>query len=150
MPEGVLRILSVAVLVLLYLFFVRALRAMWVVSHPPETEPRARRPRQRSDEDAPARAPSLVVLAPPERRGERFTLGAENTLGRAPGCEISIDDGYVSQLHARVFSSGGRYLVEDLGSTNGTRVNGEAVGPPVPISRGDRLRVGSFELEMDG
>ena len=108
MPEGALRILSVAVLVLLYLFFVGALRAMWVASRPPEEQPTRSAPRRRDERTR--RPPALVILGPEDRRGERFSLGDENTIGRAPGCEICLDDGYVSQLHARVFSSGGRFL----------------------------------------
>ena len=74
--------------------------------------------------------------------------GEELTVGRAGGCAISLpDDTYVSSLHARVFTSGGRVLVEDLGSTNGTYLNGTKLTSTVPLGRGDRLQVGSTVLE---
>jgi pSer/pThr/pTyr-binding forkhead associated (FHA) protein len=58
------------------------------------------------------------------------------------------DDTYVSQLHARVFQRSGETYVEDLGSTNGTYVNGHRVSAPTPVRRGDSLQVGSTVLEV--
>jgi len=70
------------------------------------------------------------------------------TVGRAPGCGVSLQDTTVSQLHARVFRRDGRLYVEDLGSTNGTFVNRVPVSAPVPLNRGDRLQVGGTVLEV--
>src|SRR5690606_24365259 len=49
------------------------------------------------------RGRALVVVAPPERSGHQVELPDEATVGRAPGCQITLDDDFVSQLHARVF-----------------------------------------------
>jgi pSer/pThr/pTyr-binding forkhead associated (FHA) protein len=54
----------------------------------------------------------------------------------------------VSQVHARVFRRGDEYWVEDLGSTNGTLVNGRKINGPVPVRRGDRVQIGRSVLEM--
>ena len=64
-----------------------------------------------------------MVVEPADQRGRAFPLGAELTVGRAAGCQITLDDTYASQIHARVFQRDGQFLVEDLGSTNGTYLN---------------------------
>ena len=84
----------------------------------------------------------------PVAHGRQRPAGHRRTVGRAGGCAISLpDDTYVSSLHARVFTSGGRVLVEGLGSTNGTYLNGTKLTSTVPLGRGDRLQVGSTVLE---
>jgi pSer/pThr/pTyr-binding forkhead associated (FHA) protein len=57
-------------------------------------------------------------------------------------------DSFVSQVHARVFRRGDDYWVEDLGSTNGTLVNGRRINGAVPVRRGDRVQVGRSVLEL--
>ena len=57
-------------------------------------------------------------------------------------------DTFVSQVHARVFRRGDDYWVEDLGSTNGTFVNGRKIDGAVPVRRGDRVQVGRSVLEL--
>jgi pSer/pThr/pTyr-binding forkhead associated (FHA) protein len=89
------------------------------------------------------------VLEPPERRGQVFELGDELTVGRAPGCSVHVPgDSFVSQVHARVFSVDGQPWVEDLGSTNGTHLNGTRLESPVPLHRGDHLQVGGTVMEV--
>jgi len=108
------------------------------------TRGRGRR-RGRSD-DGP---PRLRVLEPPERRGMLFELGEELTVGRAPGCGVFVpDDSFVSQFHARVFTIDGAAWVEDLGSTNGTHLNGTRLESPMPLHRGDHLQVGGTVMEV--
>jgi pSer/pThr/pTyr-binding forkhead associated (FHA) protein len=89
-----------------------------------------------------------VVDKPVAQKGTSFEIGPEVTVGRAAGCHIALpDDTFVSQLHARVFERSGQVYVEDLGSTNGTYVNGHRVSAPTPMHRGDSLQVGSTILE---
>jgi len=159
MPESLLTILKLIFLGLLYLFFIRVIRAVWIevreptsvqvaVASPPG--PGSTRGERRRDR-APAKAAAerLVVLEPADRQGMVFELGDELTVGRAPGCGVSIpDDTFVSQLHARVFRRDGGLWVEDLGSTNGTFVNKRQVTAPVPLHRGDRLQIGKTVLEL--
>ena len=61
---------------------------------------------------------------------------------------MTLDDTYVSQLHARVFARDGQYLVEDLGSTNGTYLNRNRVTGSIVMKRGDRLQVGNTVMEL--
>ena len=91
----------------------------------------------------------LVLVEPAGLAGLTFPLADELTVGRAPGCGVSLpEDTFVSSVHARVFNRGGAYHLEDLGSTNGTFLNGERVGGPVRLEPGDRFRVGQSVLEL--
>ena len=153
MPEALLTILKFCFLALVYLFFFRVLRAVWaelqgatVATAPASGRPRSERPAPvRGGGGAPGR---LRVVEPAEHRGRTYELGDELTLGRAAGCQVTLDDTYVSQLHARLFRKDGQFYVEDLGSTNGTYLNRRKVTSPVTIRRGDRLQVGKTVLEL--
>lgn len=74
--------------------------------------------------------------------GARYPIAGTVTIGRGAECVISLDDDRVSRLHARVESSGSRTLITDLGSRNGTKVNGMPVHAPTEIQFGDRLEIG--------
>lgn len=156
MPESLLAILKLCALALLYLFFFRVIRAVWaevaipqVAAGPGPAQGAApRRPspmgRQRGD----GRSSHLTVVEPASMRGRTYDLGEELTVGRAAGCQITLDDNYVSQLHARIFSRDGTLFVEDLGSTNGTYLNTRKVSSPVAMKRGDQLKIGSTVMEV--
>jgi len=150
MDQQLLTILKLCLLALLYLFFLRVLRAVWVEIRGPKVvaaKPRtAKREARRTDRRA---GPvELAVVEPAEQRGRRFPLTDELTVGRAAGCHVTIDDTYASQIHARVFAREGQLLVEDLGSTNGTYLNRKKVHGPQVMRRGDRLQVGNTVMEL--
>ena len=153
MPDQLLNLLKIFLLLLLYLFFLRVLRAVWAEVNPPKAvETPAERPRRdRPGRRTPGRknaAPVLRLLAPPELKGRTFPLGDEVTVGRAAGFQVTIDDTYASQLHARVFLRDGQIYVEDLGSTNGTYLNRRKVAGPMVMKRGDQLQIGSTVMEL--
>jgi pSer/pThr/pTyr-binding forkhead associated (FHA) protein len=156
--EQLLNILKLCLLALIYLFLVRVLRAVWaeVSTSPAEG---GRRTRRRTAAPAPAQAAprsrrsrgsptELVAVEPADSAGRRYPLGDEITVGRAAGCQVTVDDTYVSQLHARVFTREGQLFVEDLGSTNGTYLNRVKVAGPMVMQKGDRLQVGNTVLEV--
>ena len=157
MPDQLLNLLKIFLLVLLYLFFFRVLRAVWTEINPPQVAeaPAAagrqagRRQRSRSVR-RPGRSaqPQLKVLEPPNLRGRAYPLDEEVTLGRAAGCQVPLDDSYASQVHARVFHREGQWYVEDLGSTNGTYLNRRRVAGPMVMSRRDRIQIGNTVLEL--
>jgi hypothetical protein len=92
----------------------------------------------------------LKVIAPKVRKGSKYPIDTEITLGRGLHCTISLaDDTYASQLHTRVFHRSEQVWVDDLGSTNGTHVNGARITRPVAIVKGDRVQVGSTIFEAD-
>jgi pSer/pThr/pTyr-binding forkhead associated (FHA) protein len=156
MPEPLLGLLKLCALALLYLFFFRVLRAVWAEVRPKPAMvggAPARSTRSAPERPAGGRRRSrgtsrVVVVEPRERKGQAWDLGEELTIGRAAGCQISFEDSYVSQLHARVFARNGTHHVEDLGSTNGTFLNDTKVTTAVPMRRGDRLKIGSTVLEV--
>ncbi len=164
MPESLLRILQFLLLALLYLFFLRVLRAVWAeVASPRElanaigvapARTRGSSSRERIP-SGPKGAPGrLKVIEPADRKGQAFDLAEELTVGRAAGCQVRVDDTYASQLHARIFRREGELYVEDLGSTNGTYLNRrgtknkEKVAGPLPLKLGDRLMIGKTTLEV--
>jgi pSer/pThr/pTyr-binding forkhead associated (FHA) protein len=63
---------------------------------------------------------------------------------------VTLTDNYTSQLHARLYRRDGALHVEDLGSTNGTYVNGRKVTTPVALERGDRVKIGATVFEVTG
>jgi DNA-binding winged helix-turn-helix (wHTH) protein len=73
-------------------------------------------------------------------------LDGENVLGRGAEASIRIDLGRVSRLHARIRVEGGRVLLEDLGSKNGTFLGGERVVAPAELADGDEVAIGSVVL----
>ena len=147
MPESLLRIMNGALLAVLGLFFLRVLRAAWVqVNAQPALPPVPAQPQ--AAPTAPREVLRLRVLEPADQRGRVYELSDEVTVGRAPGCGVSLPDAAVSQLHARVFHNDRGFAIEDLGSTNGTWLNQARVGTPIPLKRGDRLQVGSTVLEV--
>ncbi|HSM66295.1 MAG TPA: FHA domain-containing protein [Ilumatobacteraceae bacterium] len=162
MTDQVLNLLKFVLLGLLYLFFARVLWAVWsevrtptrrpLASGPrsaaPAPRPAAPSPSRRSKKQTKGRAQRLVVLEPRSRRGLTVALTSDVTLGREPGCTITIDDdAYVSQLHLRVFDHDGQPMVEDLGSTNGTFHNGAKLVGAKLLHPGDRIQVGTTVIE---
>lgn len=109
------------------------------------------RGRAKEKRKGPARpATTLVVRQPPERAGATYPLAAEMTIGRATGCHVSVpSDTYASNLHARVYQADGLTFVEDLGSTNGTFVNGARISGPTAVKAGDRIQAGATLLELE-
>lgn len=150
--EQLLNVLKLCLLALLYLFFLRVLRAVWVEVKGPalvtggvpaeETVDKRRRRRRRH------LPRELRVVAPPELVGLRFDLTDEFTLGRAAGCQVTLDDTYASQIHARMFRRDDQYYLEDLGSTNGTWLNRAKVTGPMELQRGDQVQIGNTILEV--
>ena len=99
-----------------------------------------------SPDEAPAAR--LLVTAGP-LKGMSLPLGSAPVLvGRAPTCTLVIDDDYCSARHCRIFPENGAWKVEDLGSTNGTYLGNQRVTDPVPLRRGDQVRIGATTLEL--
>lgn len=71
------------------------------------------------------------------------------TIGRLPDNDVTIDTPVVSRRHARLVRGGDGWTVEDLGSTNGTFLNGQRITGSLPVRPGDRLEVGSFAYRFD-
>lgn len=81
--------------------------------------------------------------------GKIFPLGPSNIIGRSmENCEIALNDSFLSSQHARLELQGNTWVLEDLGSTNGTFVNEIEVRAAASIEEGDVLRVGRVEMRI--
>lgn len=83
-------------------------------------------------------------------QGQRVPLVGRITLGRDKGNDIILDDRLVSRHHAVIQKIGNEYFLEDLESTNGTQVNGQAVPPRLflRLSLSDTILIGRTELSL--
>ncbi len=175
--EPLLGVLKYVLLALLYVFFARVLWAVWSEVRGPRpgvavtrggassgvgpADPTVAAPApavQIKQTKREIRAPRgrrgnigrLVVTEPKAAKGSTFAIGEEITIGRAATCSILIpDDSFVSQLHARVFRDAGSTMIEDLGSTNGTYLNGKRLTTAEQVSKGDRVQIGSTVFEAE-
>ena len=95
-------------------------------------------------------APQLVVIGPNHLRGGVYALtGGRVVVGRQPGCELQLDDVTVSRTHAALDRSGHETVVTDLGSSNGTTINGAPIGRTGrALQSGDIVRFGEVELRF--
>jgi pSer/pThr/pTyr-binding forkhead associated (FHA) protein len=172
MPDSVLDILKLVLLVLLYLFFARVLWAVWSEVRQPANVRRGNEfaPTPGIPQPAPAPAavagpapasaatgskrgsdvPSrLLVLEPKQRKGTAYAVGERGfTIGREDGNALRItDDTYLSGHHARFDYVDGKLMVTDLGSRNGTFLNGARLSDPRPVRTGDRIQIGYTVFE---
>ena len=93
-------------------------------------------------------ADPILELVEGKDAGRTFALGAGEVAGRDPSQPIALDDEQVSRRHARFALSGGQVTVEDMGSRNGTYVNGQVLQGVRPLVPGDRVRMGLTVLEL--
>jgi hypothetical protein len=90
--------------------------------------------------------PRLEVVAAMGREpGELLHLDGDATMGRAASAEIRVDDPYASSAHARIFRRGAATFIEDMGSTNGTFLNGRPLERPQQLRVSDTIRIGESE-----
>lgn len=90
-----------------------------------------------------------VTQGPPELRGVALPVTAPVVIGRSPGADIVIGDDFVSGRHARVSPIGAEVVLEDLGSTNGTLLNGARIAGAQTLRPGDTIEIGAVRLTVD-
>lgn len=96
---------------------------------------------------APARARvGRLTVRSGELASREFLIGEALELGREPDNDAMLPDPKVSRRHARIRRDGERYVLADLGSSNGTFVNGERVVAPARLEDGDVILIGDVEL----
>jgi hypothetical protein len=95
------------------------------------------------------RAARQLVVTAGALAGTRITLGEQPiTIGRAEDSTLVITDDYASARHARIVPQAGQWLLEDLGSTNGTYLGNAKVTGPTPVPLGVPIRIGRTALEL--
>jgi pSer/pThr/pTyr-binding forkhead associated (FHA) protein len=147
-PPIVLTVLKVSLLALLYFFIYRAVRAIAVdIYGRRERRPRggARTRPIRRVKTAPTR---IVVLDEDGGKVGTHRLTDALHIGRDASCDISLSDTYASQQHAKISERNGSWMIEDLGSTNGTYLNQRKVTVPTALAPGDSIRIGKTVLEV--
>jgi hypothetical protein len=86
-----------------------------------------------------------VIAAMGHEPGEEFPLNGGITMGRAASSEVTVDDPFASAAHARIFPHGQFMYIEDMGSTNGTFLNGRQLRKPEQLRVADVIRIGDTE-----
>jgi hypothetical protein len=90
-----------------------------------------------------------IVQGPRELMNVTVPVTGPVVIGRSPGADIVLGDDFVSGRHARVSPAGDSAIVEDLGSTNGTVLNGRRLTTPTTLKAGDSIDIGSVRLKVE-
>jgi FHA domain len=153
MTDQLLGVLKIVFLVLLYAFFARVLWAVWSEVRVPAL-PHAALPVVPTDDTKIKRrhrVTELRVVAPKNIKGTRLEISATpQIIGRSDEAALSIaDDTFLSNRHARVWLANGQAMIEDLQSTNGTKVNDQPISAPTTLRPGDRITMGHIVVEAE-
>ena len=109
----------------------------------------ARQPRPSRPQRAGRGSPRFLVVTAGALKGTSLDLAQQQiTLGRANDATLVLNDDYASSRHARIFPQDGQWIVEDLGSTNGTYLDRQKVTRPTPVPLGVPIRIGKTVLEL--
>jgi pSer/pThr/pTyr-binding forkhead associated (FHA) protein len=158
MSEIALTVIKVLFLALLWLFILSAVSVIrsdlfgrtvpapdqpeaQELESPPPPPKRTKRPRGE---------PRVLIVTQGSQTGQSAALAdGVIMIGRGADCQIILDDDYVSTRHARVVSGENGVYVEDLGSTNGSYVNGQRITAPTTITMSDTVRIGRTILKLE-
>lgn len=103
----------------------------------------SQRTRDAVEQTGARRRPKALLLV----AGRRLLVAPRGaTIGRSRDCDIVLEDSSISRRHAELRPAGQGWVVEDLGSTNGVRINGNTVHGPREVRTGDRIEIGSTEM----
>lgn len=157
MSELTLLLIKLAFLAVLWLFIIMAVGVIRTDLFGPATSKKRGSARGRENgRPRPARSarrrrnePRSLVVVKGSLAGTSIDLTSQPIIiGRAKDSTLVINDDYASGRHARLFPENGRWIVEDLGSTNGTYVGQTRLTRPQPVSIGQPIRIGKTVLEL--
>ena len=135
MPDVILALLRIIFLGLVYLFVWQVARA--IGSHLGISLKRERREGRR-----------LLMVRSETQQGLEVEVTDATVLGRSAEADVLLDDPYASEFHMRLLAQENGLVLHDLGSTNGTYVNGRRVTAPTTLRRGDSVQVGKTVMEV--
>jgi pSer/pThr/pTyr-binding forkhead associated (FHA) protein len=148
-----LTLIRLAFLAVLWLFVIAAVGVVRTDLFGAQRRRRAQRVAPPPAPRRPARVsrsvPQQMVVTAGPLAGQTFPLtDAQITIGRADDATLVLTDDYASTRHARIFPQDGQWIVEDLGSTNGTYLDRQKVTQPTPVPVGVPIRIGKTVLEL--
>jgi pSer/pThr/pTyr-binding forkhead associated (FHA) protein len=158
MQELTLMLIKLAYLAILWVFVLGAISvirsdmfgARVEASEPTRREQKSAEKQARKPAKTPRGTPSKVVVVDGPSSGSSAALDNGPVLiGRGTDAAIRLDDDYVSTRHARVVNGENGIYVEDLGSTNGSYVNGQRITAPTTITMSDTVRIGKTILKLE-
>ncbi|MGD2102650.1 MAG: FHA domain-containing protein [Acidimicrobiia bacterium] len=135
MPDIILAVLRIIFLGLVYLF-------VWQVARAIGTHLGISVRRQRKE------GSRVLFVRSESQRGQEFEVSDVVVMGRSDESDVALDDPYASEFHLRLVAQESGLMLHDLGSTNGTYVNGRRVTAPTPLRRGDTVQVGKTVMEI--
>lgn len=157
MSEIAVTILKVLFLALLWLFILSAVSVIRSdLFGRPVPNPESGR-RQELEQPKPPKkrrkakgSPRVLAISAGAQAGQLASLSdGVVMIGRGADCQLILDDDYVSTRHARVVATADGYYIEDLGSTNGTYVNGQRITAPTTITLADGVRIGKTPMKLE-
>jgi hypothetical protein len=144
-----LLVLSVVAVLRRDLFGTRVTRRATPATAAPAGVAAVRQPERREGAARDGAMPRTLVVTQGSLKGTTISLGqAPILIGRAPECTLVLEDDYASGRHARLSLQQGTWMVEDLGSTNGTFLGRSRVQAATPVSPGSPVRIGRTVLEL--
>jgi pSer/pThr/pTyr-binding forkhead associated (FHA) protein len=154
-----LTLIRVAFLAVLWLFVIAAVGVVRTDLFGPAVSSRQQRRQQKAQRAKAARparpgraargAPQRLLVTGGSLAGTSIGLADQQiTIGRANDATLVLSDDYASSRHARLFPQNGQWIVEDLGSTNGTYLDRQKVTQPTPVPAGVPIRIGKTVLEL--
>ena len=135
MPDIILALLRIIFLGLVYLFVWQVARA--IGSHLGISVKRERKKGTR-----------VLFVRSDTQQGKEFEVNDVVVMGRSDETDVVLDDPYASEFHLRLVAQDGGLMLHDLGSTNGTYVNGRRASAPTQLRQGDTIQVGKTVLEI--
>ncbi|GAA0395350.1 FHA domain-containing protein [Acrocarpospora corrugata] len=152
MSELTLLLIRLAFLAVLWFFVIAAVGVIRTDLFGPRTAPAtARKPTKPAKPvSKPKRGePRQMVVVGGPLQGTIINLTETPiTIGRATDATLVLSDDYASSRHARLFPQDGQWIVEDLGSTNGTYLDRSKVTRPMPVPLGTPIRIGKTVIEL--
>lgn len=136
MPALLLTALKLIFIALIYIFVWQIARA--IAAHLGSGQAKSRR----------KPGAGLVIVRSDSQAGTDLTIKDALVLGRSSEADFVLDDAYASEFHVRFLNQGGHVVLHDLGSTNGTYVNGRRVTTPIDLNQGDAVQIGKTVLEV--
>jgi pSer/pThr/pTyr-binding forkhead associated (FHA) protein len=135
-PDTILIALKLIFVAFIYLF-------VWQIARSIAAHLGTGQPRIRTKPGA-----GLVVVRSETQSGLNLEVRYSLVIGRSEEADVQIEDAYASEFHVRLVNETGNLALHDLGSTNGTYVNGRRVTVPLNLNKGDAVQIGNTVFEV--